>query len=69
MAKISLCYKDNLYPTIKEIVLDPNEPCPIIMCGFDTDCAGKKINRDNEFTCLLEELKKIYSPKDTKPVK
>lgn len=69
MAKISLYYKDNLYPTINKILLDPNEPCPIEKCEFDTDCAGKRIARDNEFTCLLEELKKMYSQKDTRPVK
>lgn len=62
MAKISLYYEDNLHPTIRKIVLDPNESCPIIECGFDEGCAGKKIARDNEFACLLEELKKMYTP-------
>lgn len=67
MTDIKIRYLRNDQPIIKEICLNLYETCPIINCGFNMDCAGKRETRDNEFTCRLEELKKLYLYSKNKP--
>lgn len=60
MARIKIYYTKKGRPVIERITLDLYEICPIENCGFQEECNGKRKTRDNEFTCFLEELSKLF---------
>lgn len=66
MAKILLIENTG---KVRQVFLEINEACPIDNCGYDQDCAGKKNNRDNIFTCNLRELILLYKKAPKKIIK